>query len=64
MSVTVEGVETQSQAIKMVELHCDQLQGFYFSKPITEPELPLFMLKSFTKGELESETSAGLRIAI
>jgi len=47
MSVTVEGVETQAQALKMAELHCDQLQGFYFGKPIPEVDLPAFILQSF-----------------
>lgn len=46
MSVTVEGVETKEQALKMAELQCDQLQGFYFSKPILETELAQFMLQA------------------
>lgn len=47
ISVTIEGVETKAQAIKMAELGCDQLQGFYFSKPIPEADLPAFVLNSF-----------------
>ncbi|MDO9416330.1 putative bifunctional diguanylate cyclase/phosphodiesterase [Pararhizobium sp.] len=47
MSVTVEGVETQAQAALMAELKCDQLQGFYFSKPIPEVQLAAFILNNF-----------------
>jgi len=60
MSVTVEGVETQAQANKMAELHCDQLQGFYFSKPIPEADLPAFILQSFAAEISKAGTSGNV----
>lgn len=33
MSITAEGIETQSQKELLAELGCDVLQGFYFGKP-------------------------------
>ena len=32
--ITVEGVETVEQKVLLEKLGCDQLQGFYFSKPV------------------------------
>jgi len=32
--VTAEGVESQDAAIQLVEMGCDYLQGFHFSKPL------------------------------
>ena len=60
MSVTVEGVETQAQANKMAQLHCDQLQGFYFSKPILEADLPAFILQSFSAEIAKAGTSGNV----
>ena len=34
MKVTVEGVETKSQAAQLLALNCDYAQGFYFSEPL------------------------------
>lgn len=39
MELTVEGVEHKWQYEKLKELHCDCIQGFYFSKPITAEEV-------------------------
>jgi len=38
MQVVAEGVETEEQARYLRELHCDFLQGFYFSKPVSVEE--------------------------
>ena len=38
LTVTAEGVETQSQAAKLAEIGCDFGQGFVFSPPLSEPE--------------------------
>lgn len=37
-SVTAEGIESKEMADVMVELGCDYLQGFYFSKPLPVDE--------------------------
>ena len=34
MKVLAEGVETESQLALLVASHCDQIQGFYFSRPV------------------------------
>jgi EAL domain-containing protein (putative c-di-GMP-specific phosphodiesterase class I) len=34
LHVTAEGVETANQARHLVELGCDSLQGFFFSRPV------------------------------
>ncbi|WFS04556.1 bifunctional diguanylate cyclase/phosphodiesterase [Rhizobium tumorigenes] len=43
MITTAEGVETIEQANFLTEEGCDQLQGFYFSKPVTAVELSRFL---------------------
>jgi diguanylate cyclase (GGDEF)-like protein len=35
LDVTAEGVETAEQALRLVELGCDHLQGFHFARPST-----------------------------
>ena len=39
MHVTAEGVETSAQAELLENMACDQLQGYYFSKPVTAAEM-------------------------
>jgi EAL domain-containing protein (putative c-di-GMP-specific phosphodiesterase class I) len=38
MSVVVEGVETPEQLEFLNELGCEQYQGYYFSKPVSDEE--------------------------
>ena len=33
MKVVMEGVETESQIRKLLDLNCDYFQGYYFAKP-------------------------------
>jgi PAS domain S-box-containing protein/diguanylate cyclase (GGDEF)-like protein len=40
MRVVAEGVETADQANAVIELGCDEIQGFFFSKPMPAAELP------------------------
>ena len=39
LKVVAEGVETQDQADILAQLHCDELQGFLFARPMSEPTL-------------------------
>jgi EAL domain-containing protein (putative c-di-GMP-specific phosphodiesterase class I) len=39
LQVVAEGVETESQALCLRQLGCDQLQGFLFAKPMAELDL-------------------------
>jgi EAL domain-containing protein (putative c-di-GMP-specific phosphodiesterase class I) len=34
LKVTAEGVETKTQADVLKSLNCDEIQGFYFSRPL------------------------------
>lgn len=38
LDVIAEGVETHDQFNKLVELHCDEVQGYLFGKPVPEAE--------------------------
>jgi diguanylate cyclase (GGDEF)-like protein len=37
--VVAEGVETKLQYESLVQMECDEIQGYYFSPPLPEPEL-------------------------
>jgi len=39
MKVIAEGVETADQAKAVIELGCDEIQGYFFSKPLPADEL-------------------------
>ena len=45
MKVTAEGVETDDQVALMRRLGCDQLQGFYFGRPMPADEVAAEILK-------------------
>lgn len=47
MKVIAEGVENTAQKTKIVELGCDQLQGFLLSRPMPEANLAEFILKEW-----------------
>lgn len=38
LSVTAEGIETKEMADEFEKIGCDYLQGYYFSKPVTEEQ--------------------------
>jgi diguanylate cyclase (GGDEF)-like protein len=39
LQVIAEGVETRAQKDNLTDLDCDQFQGYYFSRPISEAEV-------------------------
>ena len=43
-SVTAEGVETDAQYSELIKYHCDDVQGFLFSKPKTADEITQLLL--------------------
>jgi len=43
--VVAEGVETKEQVIKLHELKCDYVQGYYYNKPMTEQNLIAYSKK-------------------
>ena len=44
MRTTAEGVETASQLALLETLGCDQVQGYYFSRPLSTEEFEAFSL--------------------
>ena len=45
MKIVVEGIEDQETAKFFSDLHCDYIQGFYYSKPLTKEEFVTFIAK-------------------
>ncbi|HEY8361020.1 MAG TPA: sensor domain-containing phosphodiesterase [Ramlibacter sp.] len=43
LTVVAEGVETQEQADLLRSLHCDQAQGFLYSRPVSADELAMVL---------------------
>ena len=43
MTVTAEGVETEEQLAQLRNVHCTEVQGFYFSKPKAAGDLGEFL---------------------
>ena len=52
LKVTAEGVETLGQAMLLRNMGCDQLQGYYFSKPVPAAEMPALLRRSWTWPEI------------
>ncbi len=52
-SVVAEGVETDDQYSKLIKYHCDDVQGFLFSKPKTADEIMQLLINN--KGEKNEE---------
>jgi diguanylate cyclase (GGDEF)-like protein/PAS domain S-box-containing protein len=57
MRITAEGVETIEQAEFLRTIACHQLQGFYFSKPLTADDLPAFLVENLT-GRIKKDARA------
>jgi len=57
LKVVAEGVETQDQAAILARLHCDELQGFLFAKPMPEHALLAWLVQRGTA--VPSSHSAG-----
>ncbi len=49
MTVCVEGVETEHQAARARALGCDEIQGFYFARPLSVTDLPALIMSDFRR---------------
>jgi diguanylate cyclase (GGDEF)-like protein/PAS domain S-box-containing protein len=49
LKVVAEGVETKEQFDFLCKLGCDQIQGYYYSKPIPSNEVVKLLYKSMTR---------------
>jgi diguanylate cyclase (GGDEF)-like protein/PAS domain S-box-containing protein len=47
LQVVAEGVETEAQMIFLKAQHCDQIQGFYFSRPIPAAEMTALLQMNY-----------------
>jgi EAL domain-containing protein (putative c-di-GMP-specific phosphodiesterase class I) len=43
IEVLAEGVETQSQLDRLLQIGCDKIQGFFISPPVLAEEIPLLL---------------------
>ncbi len=43
--VVAEGVETEKQLLALTDMGCDEIQGYYFSRPLPEEETLHYLLK-------------------
>jgi EAL domain-containing protein (putative c-di-GMP-specific phosphodiesterase class I) len=43
LKVVAEGVEEMEQARLLKALQCDEVQGFYFAKPMAEKDLNIWL---------------------
>ena len=49
MKVTCEGVETESQTEFLKEAQCDQIQGYYYGRPMDEESFNKFVAAHVVK---------------
>jgi len=64
LNVVAEGVENETQWKALVELGCDQMQGFLFSKPVPEERLlDLFKQLENKQMQIDFETSGQLLVS-
>ncbi|MFM1842399.1 MAG: hypothetical protein RLZZ490_1135, partial [Cyanobacteriota bacterium] len=43
LNIVAEGIETEAQARRLVELGCSEMQGYWFSHPMSQSDLTQFL---------------------
>jgi diguanylate cyclase (GGDEF)-like protein len=64
MRVTVEGVEDGEQADFVRDAACDEVQGFYFGRPLAEADLPARILADAERDAARPDRSAQDRLRV
>jgi diguanylate cyclase (GGDEF)-like protein len=62
MRVTVEGIEDGQQAEFVRDAACDEVQGFYFGRPLTQADLPARILAETERDRAERAGQERLRV--
>lgn len=62
--VVAEGVETEKQLLILKELNCDEVQGYYFSKPLLPNDFEEYYQRfnfdnTFSQTDLQKSASFG-----
>ena len=57
-AVTAEGVETLAQAQSLRDMHCDNLQGYYFSRPVPPDDVLVLLARQWSPELLHLPTAA------
>ncbi len=60
LSVVAEGVETENHVNQLAALHCHQLQGYYFSKPMPAEDVAPWLTERMTTREKVVPLKAGV----
>lgn len=58
MKVVTEGVETAEQVELLRDCGCDQIQGYYFGRPVPATEIAFEALEHFRRNRIPSETKS------
>jgi EAL domain-containing protein (putative c-di-GMP-specific phosphodiesterase class I) len=59
IKVVAEGIETEAQATRLIELGCDFGQGFLFSKPIAARRVPALLAAALAPGTKAGSATRG-----
>lgn len=62
MTVVAEGVETVEQVCLVKSLNCDFIQGYFYSRPIPETDVAVYLLKNFSSEEPSEKQRPAQRI--